>query len=278
MPTAAIALQRRRGPRRIVCLTAESAEILYALGAGECVVGVSGYTVTPVEARKKPRVGAFTTVNIERVMALKPDLVVAYSDLQAAITASLVRMGATVLHLNQRSIDGMCATIDLLGRVAGRPRAAGALIDRIRGECDAAVKAAAVLPRRPRVYFEEWDEPLIAGIGWVSEAVTLAGGEDVFAEVSRSGSAADRVVPPEEVRRRNPDIIFASWCGKKVRRDRITTRPGWGEIRAVRTGHIHEIKSAHILQPGPGMLTGMKQMAELIAAWSLGRGGEARPA
>jgi iron complex transport system substrate-binding protein len=252
--------------------------MLYALGEGDRVVGVSGYTVTPSEARKKPKVGAYTTVDIDRVMALKPDLVVAYSDLQADITASLVRLGATVLHLNQRSFDGLCAAIDLLGHVVGEPQAAAALIDRFRSECDAVVRAAAVLPRRPRVYFEEWDEPLIAGIGWVSEALTLAGGEDVFADISRSGSAKDRVVTADEVRRRNPDIIFASWCGKKVRMDRITTRPGWSEIGAVRAGHVHEIKSAHILQPGPAVLKGMKQMADVIATWSLERVGEARPA
>lgn len=278
MPTTTAALHSRRGPRRIVCLTAESAETLYALGEGDRVVGVSGYTVTPPEARKKPKVGAYTTVDIERVMALKPDLVVAYSDLQAEITASLVRRGATVLHLNQRSVDGMCAAIDLLGQVVGAQPAATALVDSIRGECAAVVHAATVLPRRPRVYFEEWDEPLIAGIGWVSEAMTLAGGDDVFADISGCGAAKDRVVAPDEVRRRNPDMIFASWCGKKVRRDRIATRPGWGEIEAVRTGHVHEIKSAHILQPGPGVLKGMKQMADLIAAWSMERVGEARPA
>jgi iron complex transport system substrate-binding protein len=172
----------------------------------------------------------------------------------------------------------MCATIDLLGRVAGAEPAAAALVDRIQAECDAVVKAAAGLPRRPRVYFEEWNEPLITGIGWVSEALTLAGGEDVFAEVSRSGSAKDRVVASDEVCRRNPDIIFASWCGKKVRVDRITARPGWDQIGAVRTGHVHEIKSAHILQPGPAVLKGMKQMSDLIAAWSQARVGEARPA
>ena len=252
--------------------------MLYALGAGGRVVGVSGYTVTPAEARKKPKVGAYTTVNIERVMALKPDLVLAYSDLQAEITASLVRQGATVLHLNHRTFGGMCAAIELLGQVVGAQPAAAALVNRIRRECDAVVQTAGRLPRRPRVYFEEWDEPLIAGIGWVSEAVTLAGGEDVFADVSRSGSAKDRVVAPEEVRRRNPDIIFASWCGKKVRMDRITTRPGWSEVGAVRTGHVHEIKAAHILQPGPGVLKGMKQMADLIAAWSIERAAEVRPA
>jgi iron complex transport system substrate-binding protein len=216
-------------------------------------------------------------VDIDRVMALKPDLVVAYSDLQADITASLVRLGATVLHLNQRSFDGLCAAIDLLGHVVGEPQAAAALIDRFRSECDAVVRAAAVLPRRPRVCFEEWDEPLIAGIGWVSEALTLAGGEDVFADISRSGSAKDRVVTADEVRRRNPDIIFASWCGKKVRWTGSRLGPV-EEIGAVRAGHVHEIKSAHILQPGPAVLKGMKQMADVIATWSLERVGEARPA
>ncbi len=267
-----------RGPQRIVCLTAESAEILYALGAGDRVVGVSGYAVEPPEVRKKPKVGAYTTVDVERVSVLKPDLVVAYSDLQAEITASLVRRGMTVLHLNQRDFEGMYAAIELLGRVVGLTHAATALIDRVRGECAAAVTAAATLPRRPRVYFEEWDDPLIAGIGWVSEAVAMAGGDDVFGDVSRSGSAKDRVVSLDDVRSRNPDIVFASWCGKKVRKERVTTRPGWSEIAAVRNGDVYEIKSAHILQPGPAMVTGMKQMAEVIAAWSRAQQGEARPA
>ncbi len=266
------------GPQRIVCLTAESAEILYALGAGDRVVGVSGYTVRPPDARKKPKVGAYTTVDLERVTVLKPDLVIAYSDLQADITASLVRRGMTVVHLNQRDFGGMYATIDLLGRVVGAPQAAAALVERIRGECAAVVRTAQALPRRPRVYFEEWDDPMIAGIGWVSEAVTLAGGDDVFAERSRAASARDRVVSLDEVRRRNPDIVFASWCGKKVRPERIATRPGWAEIGAVRDHHVYEIKSANILQPGPAMLTGLRQMAERIAAWSMERQREARPA
>lgn len=263
------------GPQRIVCLTAESAEILYALGAGDRVVGVSGYAVEPPGVRKKPKVGAYTTVDLERVSVLKPDLVVAYSDLQADIAASLVRRGMTVLHLNQRDFEGMYAAIELLGRVVDRAREASALVERVRGECAAAAQAAATLPRRPRVYFEEWDDPLIAGIGWVSEAVAMAGGDDVFADLSRSASAKDRMVSADDVRRRNPDIVFASWCGKKVRKDRVTTRPGWDEIAAVRNGDVYEIKSAHILQPGPAMVRGMKHMAELIAAWSKGHSREA---
>jgi iron complex transport system substrate-binding protein len=152
------------------------------------------------------------------------------------------------------------------------------LIGRIRGECAAASRAARSLSRRPRVYFEEWDDPLIAGIGWVSEAVAIAGGEDVFADLNRSGAARDRVVSADEVRRRNPDIVFASWCGKKVRTDRIASRPGWHDVPAVRGGHVYEIKSAHILQPGPSVLTGLRQMAERISAWASGAKGEVRPA
>ncbi len=267
-----------RGPKRIVCLTAESADILYALGAGDRVVGVSGYTISPPEARKKPKVGAYTTVDLERVTVLKPDLVIAYSDLQADITAALVRRGMTVVHLNQRDFSGMYAAIDLLGGVVGAPHAAAELIARIRGECAAVVNAAKALPRRPRVYFEEWDEPMIAGIGWVSEAVSLAGGDDVFADVSRAASAKDRVVSADEVRRRNPDIVFASWCGRKVRPERIVARPGWGAIGAVRDRHVYEIKSANILQPGPAMLTGLRQMADRIVAWSREVREEAHPA
>ncbi|HET8759977.1 MAG TPA: cobalamin-binding protein [Nitrospiria bacterium] len=266
-----------RGPRRIVCLTPESAEILYALGAGERVVGVSGYTVQPPEARRKPKVGAYTTVDFDRVMGLDPDLVVAYSDLQADITAALARRGATVLHLNQRTFDGLCHAVELLGGVVGEPAAAAKLIGLIRGECASASRAARALPRRPRVYFEEWDDPLIAGIGWVSEAVAIAGGEDVFADLNRTGAAKDRVVSADDVRRRNPDIVFASWCGKKVRPERIASRPGWRDIAAVRDGHVYEIKSAYILQPGPSVLTGVRQMAERIAAWSAAASGAARP-
>ncbi|MFZ5875601.1 MAG: cobalamin-binding protein [Nitrospirota bacterium] len=265
-----------RGPRRIVCLTPESTEILYALGAGERVVGVSGYTVQPPEARRKPKVGAYTTVDFDRVMSLDPDLVVAYSDLQADVTASLTRRGATVLHLNQRTFDGLCHAVDLLGGVVGEPEAAARLISRIRGECAAASRAARSLTRRPRVYFEEWDDPLISGIGWVSEAVTIAGGDDVFADLNRFGAARERVVSAEEVRRRDPDIVFASWCGKKVRAERIASRPGWRDIAAVRHGHVYEIKSAHILQPGPSVLTGVRQMAERIVEWSAGAHDEAR--
>lgn len=277
MITSSGSAGRLHGPKRIVCLTAESTDILYALGAGDLVVGVSGYTVTPPEARKKPKVGAYTTVDLERVTVLKPDLVIAYSDLQADITAALVRRGMTVVHLNQRDFGGMYAAIALLGRVVGASQAAEALIERIRGECAAVAAAAQALPRRPRVYFEEWDDPMIAGIGWVSEAVTLAGGDDVFAALSRAPSAKDRVVSGDEVRRRNPHIIFASWCGKKVRAERIAARPGWGDIDAVRDRHVYEIKSANILQPGPAMLTGLREMAGRIGAWSAQQSGEARP-
>ncbi|MFZ5863137.1 MAG: cobalamin-binding protein [Nitrospirota bacterium] len=280
MDTIRLSSQRwngARGPRRIVCLTPESADILYALGAGERVVGVSGYTVTPPEARRKPKVGAYTTVDIDRVTALEPDLVVAYSDLQADVTAALTRRGATVLHLNQRTFDGLCHAVELLGGVVGEPDAAVELIGRIRGECASASRAARSLPRRPRVYFEEWDDPLISGIGWVSEAVAIAGGDDVFADLNRSGAARERVVSADEVRRRDPDIVFASWCGKKVRTERIAARPGWQDIAAIRDGHVYEIKSAYILQPGPSVLTGVRQMADRIAAWSTGAPGAARP-
>lgn len=259
-----------RLPQRIVCLTAESADILYALEAGESVVGVSGYTVSPEAARRKPKVGAYTTVNIEKVFALRPDLVIAYSDLQADIAAALVRRGATVLHLNQRSLAEILGAVALIGAVVGRAAAAEALIARLETEWTATASAAARLPRRPRVYFEEWDDPLISGIRWVSEAVALAGGDDVFGEVDGGAQASGRIVAAEEVVRRDPEIVFASWCGKKVRPERIAARPGWDRITAVREGRICEIKSAHILQPGPAMLTGMRRMAGAIAAWAAG--------
>ena len=256
-----------RLPCRIVCLTAESADILYALQAGDLVVGVSGYTVTPDEARRKPKIGAYTSVDFEKIFALHPDLVIAYSDLQADITATLARRGATVLHLNQRSLRDILAAIAMIGAIVGRGAAADALIARLEGEWAAIAAAAARLPRRPRVYFEEWDDPLISGIRWVSEAVALAGGDDVFGELSDRTVAAGRIVSADEVARRDPEIVFASWCGKKVRPERIAARPGWDRMTAVREGRIHEIKSAHILQPGPVILRGMRQMADVIAAW-----------
>ncbi|MEO6666500.1 MAG: cobalamin-binding protein [Nitrospiria bacterium] len=259
-----------RLPQRIVCLTAESADILYALEAGELVVGVSGYTVSPENARRKPKVGAYTTVNIEKIFALRPDLVIAYSDLQADITATLARRGATVLHLNQRSLAEILGAIAMIGAVVGRSAAAEALIARIETDWTTTADAAARLPRRPRVYFEEWDDPLISGIRWVSEAIALAGGDDVFGEVDGGAQAAGRIVAAEDVVQRDPEIVFASWCGKKVRPERIAARPGWDRITAVREGRICEIKSAHILQPGPAMLTGMRQMADAIAAWASG--------
>ncbi len=257
-------------PTRIVCLTAESVDILYALGAGDLVVGISGYTVTPEEARRKPKVGAYTSVDFEKIFALEPDLVIAYSDLQADITATLARRGATILHLNQRSLAGMFEAIALIGAVVGRMPAATVLVDQLRAECESMRTAAMSLPRRPRVYFEEWDDPLITGIHWVSEAVALAGGEDVFADLGTGGIAAERIVSSAEVIRRDPEMVFASWCGKKVRADRIAARPGWDGITAVREGRIYEIKSAHILQPGPVIMRGMRQLATTIAAWANG--------
>ncbi len=259
-------------PQRIVCLTAESVDILYALGAGERVVGVSGYTVTPEDARRKPKVGAYTSVKFDAIAALQPDLIIASSDLQAEITATLVRRGATVLHLNQRHLNDILAAIALIGGVVGLSAAAATLVERLETEWNAIAAAAAHLSRRPRVYFEEWDDPLISGIGWVSEAVALAGGDDVFADRGACHAAADRVVSPADVVRCDPEIVFASWCGKKVRPERIASRPGWEAIRAVREGRIHEIKSAHILQPGPAILRGTRQMAAAVAAWATERG------
>lgn len=267
-----------RLPQRIVCLTAESAEILYALGAQDRLVGVSGYTVRPPEARHKPRVGGYTSIDLDRVDALDPDFIIAYSDLQADITAALAKRGRTILHLNQRRLEEIFAAIALIGAVVDRSDAAADLIDRLREECRVMSAAADRLARRPRVYFEEWDEPLISGIGWVSEAVACAGGIDVFAELSASSSAAGRLVRPDDVVQRNPEIIFASWCGKKVRAERLIARPGWDRINAVRHGRIHEIKSADILQPGPSVLTGMRRMADAIADWSRTLEPEACPA
>jgi iron complex transport system substrate-binding protein len=256
-------------PSRIVCLTAESTEIVYALGAGDRVVGVSGFSVFPEEARAKPRIGGYTGIRAERVLSLSPDLVLAHSDLQADVTAELVKEGATVFHLNQRSLSGILDAILLIGRVIGKAEAA----ERLRGEMEREILKYRERPpvRRPRVYFEEWNDPLICGIGWVSDLIEAAGGEDLFRERAASRAASGRVVEPEEVVERDPEIIFASWCGKRVSFDRLRARPGWEKIRAVREGNLVEIKAPYILQPGPSVLRGLRRMHEAIRGYTENR-------
>ena len=253
-------------PRRIVCLTEETTETLYLLGEDERIVGVSGYTVRPPEARRKPRVSAFINAKFDAILALQPDLVLTFSDLQADISRELVRRGCTVFNFNQRSLEEIFAMMATLGRLVGAGDRAGALERRLRAELDEIAASAARFAHRPRVWFEEWDTPLIGGIRWVEELIAIAGGEPLFPELQDAGGAAQRILAPEAVGARDPEVILGSWCGKKVRKQTIRERPGWGETAAVRAGHIYEIKSTYILQPGPAALTeGVRQLHWLIA-------------
>jgi iron complex transport system substrate-binding protein len=242
-------------PRRIVCLTEETVETLYLLGEQDRIVGVSGYAVRPSQVRReKPRVSAFVSADIPKILALEPDLVLAFSDLQAAIVADLVRAGVAVHVFNQRDIAGILAMIRTLGALVD----AGDRADRLADNFEKRLAAIAATPRpspKPKVYFEEWDDPLISGIGWVSELIEIAGGEDILPELRFRHAAKERIVSAEVVRAAAPDVILASWCGKKVVPDRIRQRPGWNEIPAVRNNRIVEIKSALILQPGPAALS-----------------------
>jgi iron complex transport system substrate-binding protein len=257
------------GPQRIICLTEETTETLYLLGEQDRIVGISGFTVRPPRARReKPRVAAFTSAKIERILALKPDLVLGFSDLQADIAAELIRAGIEVHVFNQRSVEEILAFIRLLGAMVGAQSRAEALVAALRQGIDRARQAAARLPRRPRVYFEEWDQPLITGIRWVAELVEIAGGQDCFPELSMQPQAKGRIIAdPLEVVRRAPDIMIASWCGKKFNPARVLERPGWHALPAVRNGCLSEIKSCDILQPGPAALTdGLAQLQRIIAA------------
>jgi iron complex transport system substrate-binding protein len=252
-------------PSRIVCLTEETTETLYLLGQGDRIVGVSGYTVRPPEARQKPRVSAFLNARFSKIDALAPDLVLGFSDLQADIAAELIRRGYPVMVFNQRSVVDILQMIRLLGGLVGCADRAEALATRLQREIDA-VRAATVGLERPRVFFEEWDDPLISGIRWVEELVEIAGGEPIFPELRDGKLGRDRIVTQDEVARRNPDVIVASWCGKAVKKERIASRAGWGAVNAVRDGQIHEIKSAYILQPGPAALTeGLQQLRSILS-------------
>jgi len=254
-------------PSRIVCLTEETTETLYLLGQGDRVVGVSGYTVRPPEARQKPKVSAFIHAKFDKIEALKPDLVLAFSDLQADLVAELARRGLTVVVFNQRSVAEILQMIRMVGGLVGCQREAEELADRLAADLDAIRRAAARLPARLRVFFEEWDDPLISGIRWVEELVEIAGGAPIFPELRHAALAKDRVVDPAEVARRDPQVIFASWCGKKMKKAAITGRPGWNQVRAVRDDRIFEIKSTYILQPGPASLTeGVRQIHEVLTS------------
>lgn len=256
------------GAERIVCLTEETVETLYLLGQQHRIVGVTGYAVRPPQVRKeKPRVGAFTSADVPKIMALRPDLVLTFSDLQADIAAALLREGVEVHAFNQRDVAGILRMIRTLGALTGCTAAADALAQGY--EARLAAVAATPRPDRPRVWFEEWDEPLISAIGWVSELITIAGGEDVFAELAASRGAKGRILLPDQVLDRRPEVILASWCGKKVVPAKIAARPGWAALPAVAQGRIHEIKSPLILSPGPAALTDGLD-AILAALWGGG--------
>ena len=253
-------------PERIVCLTEETTETLYLLGQGRRVVGVSGYTVRPPEARQKPKISAFTSARFDKIVDLQPDLVLAFSDLQADLAAELIRRGVPVVVFNQRSIAEILQMIRMLGGLVGCQTEAERLADRLAAGLDRIRDSAGRFPRRLRTFFEEWDDPLISGIRWVEELVEIAGGAPIFPELSGAGLARDRIVSPGEVARRDPEVVIASWCGKRMNRERIRGREGWSGVSAVRHDHIYEVKSTYILQPGPASLTdGVRQLHAILA-------------
>jgi iron complex transport system substrate-binding protein len=258
-------------PQRIVCLTEEPTEVLYALGEEERIVGISGFTVRPARARKeKPKVSAFTSAKIGAILDLQPDLAIGFSDIQADIARDLIKAGVEVWISNHRSVAGILAYIRRLGAMVGAHAKAEAYAQRAEAHIADVRAAAARLPRRPKVYFEEWDEPIITGLGWVAELIGIAGGEDAFPELSGEPLAKQRILANgDEVVRRAPDIILGSWCGKRFRPEQVAARPGWDAIPAVRAGELHEVKSPIILQPGPAALfDGLDELHRIIAAWA----------
>jgi iron complex transport system substrate-binding protein len=257
-------------PERIVCLTEETVETLYLLGEDARIVGVSGYAVRPPQVRKeKPRVSAFVSADVPKILALKPDLVLTFSDLQTDIVAELIRANVAVHAFNQRDVAGILDMIRTLGALVGAAEKAEALARRFTERLETARMSAGRLPRHPRVYFEEWDEPIISGLGWVSELVEAAGGIEVFPALSRNKNAKDRIVCADAVIAARPDIIIGSWCGKKFVPGKVAARPGFGQVPAVASGWLREIKSALILQPGPAALTdGLDALSGIIADWA----------
>ena len=259
------------GPQRIICLTEEPTEVLYALGEQDRIVGISGFTVRPPRARReKPRVSAFTSAKIEEILKLQPDFVVGFSDIQADIARELIKAGVEVWISNHRSVAGILDYIRRLGALVGAAERAEAYAREAEAHLAAIAHSAAALPRRPRVYFEEWDAPPISAILWVAELIRIAGGDDIFPERAEKSLARERILAdPSEIVRRAPDIIFGSWCGKKFRPERVAARPGWNAIPAVRDGELHEIKSPLILQPGPAaLLVGVDEMHRIISTWA----------
>lgn len=260
-----------RGPQRIVCLTEETTEWLYLLGEEARIVGISGYTVRPRRAREeKPKVSAFLSAKIDKILDLRPDCVFGFSDLQADIAAELARKGVQVTIFNQRSVEEIFSMLYQVAAMVGRAEEGLRLLEGMRARLLEIEAAGRALPRRPRVFFEEWDEPHISAIRWVSQLVGIAGGDDVFPELAVQSLGKDRIIADGgEIVRRNPDIIVGSWCGKKFRAEKVAARPGWETVNAVRDGQLFEIKSADILQPGPAALTdGVEQLHRLMLAWS----------
>jgi iron complex transport system substrate-binding protein len=263
-----------RYPSRIVCLTEETTETLYLLGEGDRVVGISGYTVRPPEARQKTKVSSFLHARYEKIEALAPDLILAFSDLQADITTELVKRGYPVFTFNQRSVDDILQMVRVLAGIVGVPEKGESLASGLEAGLVRVREVAAQFPRRPRVYFEEWDDPLISGIRWVEELVEIAGGEPIFPQLRDAALARDRTVQGQQVIDAAPDVIIGSWCGKPVRKERIVARAGWDVIPAVKNGHIYEVKSTYILQPGPASLTeGVRQLHAIIGRVAGARSG-----
>jgi iron complex transport system substrate-binding protein len=254
------------GPQRIVCLTEETTETLYLLGEDARIVGVSGFTCRPKEARQKPRVSAFTSAKIDKILELRPDLVLGFSNLQAEIARELIAAGVNMFVFNQRSVDEIFQMMMTLARIVNAESRGLELVDRLRSELDQIAKSARQFPNQPRVFFEEWMDPLISGIRWVEELVEIAGGRPIFPELRGEHDARRRIVSPSDVAARDPEVIIASWCGRKVNKEIIRQREGWGTTAAVRNGHVYEIKSTYILQPGPAALTeGVRQIHSILA-------------
>ncbi len=262
----AFATQAQKFPARIVCLSDEASELLYLLGEQDRIVGVSGFSTRPTEVRTKPMVSTFRDANFEAIEKLDPDLIITYSDVQAKITEEAIHRGMPVLNFNQRSVSEIFEFISLIARLVNQQKRGNDLMVAYETELRAIVDVSRAFSRRPRVFFEEWNDPLISGIEWVEELIDIAGGEPVFPELRQSRRAKDRVVSPEQVIERNPDVIIASWCGMKVDKEEICGRPGWGRIAAIANGHVYEIQSSHILQPGPAALTdGVRELHSILA-------------
>ena len=257
-------------PNRIICLTEETTEILYELGAEDLIVGISGYTVRPKRARKeKPRVSAFSSAKIDKIIELKPDLVLGFSDIQSDICSDLIKNGINVLCFNQRSVEEILNVINLLGRIINQADKAQSFVKKIKIKLDQISGSSNKLQVKPKVYFEEWNDPLITGIKWVSELIEIAGGIDIFKNKSFEPLALNRIIKnPDIIVKKNPDIIIGSWCGKKLKKEEIIFRDGWDKINAVQNDQVYEIKSPLILQPGPAALTdGLDEIVNIILKW-----------